>query len=172
MNNFAVVISGFPGIGKSYAQQNFTKNKSGIFLDSDSSNFSWVINTDGTKVRNSDFPKNYIEHIQENMNTADIICVSAHKPVLDALNEYKIPHVLVYPAYELKDEYLERYKKRGSSAEFIKSMSENWQLYIRRMVNDICPNKIQLSAGQYLKDVMDKICSLMNNKNLTVIPRK
>ena len=164
MGNDAVVISGFPGIGKTFVQKTLGSKNGKTFLDSDSSKFSWCIDADGKKIRNPEFPKNYMQHILDNMKKANIICVSAHKTVLDALNNYKIPHVLVYPAYELKDEYLERYRKRGSSNEFIMSMLENWQLYISRMINDICPNKVQLLKGQYLADVIQQILCLMNKQ--------
>lgn len=62
------IISGFPGIGKSYFFRNQEYNNRTV-LDSDSSEFSWVKDENGnnTKERNPDFPSNYIDHIKENM---------------------------------------------------------------------------------------------------------
>lgn len=59
-------------------------------LDSDSSNFSWVKDENGnnTKERNPEFPKNYIEHIKSNIGKVDVIFVSSHKVVREALECY------------------------------------------------------------------------------------
>ena len=46
------IISGFPGIGKSY----YHKLHPETTLDSDSSEFSWIINEFGDKIRNPEFP--------------------------------------------------------------------------------------------------------------------
>ena len=165
MNKNTLVISGFPGIGKTYAQQNLAGN----VLDSDSSNFSWLRNADGsikldtngTKLRHPDFPNNYMEHIKGNMGKADIVFVSSHDNVREALNKAKIPHVLVYPSYEMKDEMVQRYIKRGSPKAFVELIKNNWDNFINGMKKDSCPNKIELKPGQYLKDVLDDIAKLM-----------
>ena len=65
------IISAFPGTGKSY----FHNNSEYSTLDSDSSEFSWIINDDGDKVRNPNFPSNYISHIKDNIGKADFIFV-------------------------------------------------------------------------------------------------
>ena len=57
------IVSAFPGMGKT----TYHKNNPKTTLDSDSSGFSWVINESGEKVRNSEFPQNYINHIKENI---------------------------------------------------------------------------------------------------------
>jgi len=117
MNKFnkkTLVISGFPGIGKSHF---FRKNKDKVVLDSDSSKFSWI----EKGIRHPDFPNNYIKYIKENLayinplgvGKADIILVSSHKNVRDALVENDIPFTLVYPSRDIKEEYLQRYKDRG-----------------------------------------------------------
>jgi len=119
----AQVISGFPGVGKTY----ITKNHKGLSIsDSDSSSFSWV----SPGVRNPDFPRNYIRYIQENLDYYDVIFVSSHRVVRNALAENRIHFTLVYPDICLKEEYLERYRKRGSDEEFIKMMCENWEGFL------------------------------------------
>ena len=55
------VISGFPGIGKSYL---FNNGKNILIIDSDSSNFSWL----EPGVRNPEFPHNYMKHIKIRLN--------------------------------------------------------------------------------------------------------
>jgi len=148
-----LVISGFPGIGKSYAQQ----HSKGIVLDSDSSQFSWSRNADGTiltdekgaKIRHPQFPNNYMEHIKGNLGYADIIFVSSHDNVREALNKASIPHVLVYPAAEMKEEMVQRYIDRGSPKSFVELIRNNWDNFINGMKNDPCPHKIELKPGQY-----------------------
>ncbi|RTK92898.1 MAG: hypothetical protein EKK64_11175, partial [Neisseriaceae bacterium] len=93
----AKVIAAFPGTGKStYYKQHATEQ---IILDSDSSLFD-----------KKDFPNNYIQHIKNHLNKADIIFVSSHKIVRDALVEANIPFTLIYPNLDCKDEYLTRYQ--------------------------------------------------------------
>ena len=121
----AVIVSGFPGVGKTYAAKN---NKDLKILDSDSSSFSWA----GFS-RNPEFPKNYIKHIKENEYNYDIIFVSSHKEVRDALLENKISFTLVYPNKYLKNEYLERLKRRGSNEAFIKKIDENWDSWLKEI---------------------------------------
>jgi len=99
------VISGFPGIGKTYVAESV-----GNVLDSDSSAYSWL----SPGVRNPRFPDNYIAHIKENIGTALVIVVSSHKEVRDAMVAANIKFKLVYPENRLKSEYLSRYAQRGS----------------------------------------------------------
>ncbi len=123
-----LIISGFPGIGKTYFKENsYKKNVS----DSDSSKFSWI--EEG--VRHPDFPQNYIDHIKENIGKTDIILVSSHKIVRDALRDNEILFTLVYPKRELKQEYLERFKSRGNNESFVKMLDENWDKFIDEMEN-------------------------------------
>ena len=48
------------------------------------------------KVRNPEFPKNYIEHIKENIGKVDYIFVSTHEEVRKALTDAGIEFILVY----------------------------------------------------------------------------
>lgn len=116
-----LVVSAFPGCGKSYLFNNDTDD---IILDSDSSKFD-----------KKDFPSNYIKHIKDNIDYADIILVSSHKDVRTALFDNEIKFILVYPDIKLKEEYLERYKQRGSPEAFIKLISTNWDSWVSDMNN-------------------------------------
>ena len=80
-----MVIAAFPGTGKSFCTKNEGEKFEGI-LDSDSSNYSWIKDSNGqnTTERNPDFPNNYITHIKENIGKVDIIFVSSHKEVREA----------------------------------------------------------------------------------------
>lgn len=143
------VISGFPAVGKS-----FLSSQSGLtVLDSDSSNFSWIQEGE----RHPDFPNNYIEYIKNNIGKVDYILVSSHDVVREALKENDIPYTLVYPSFELKDEYSDRYKNRGNNEGFIKFIDSNWYRFISDIESETFPKLVELESGQYLSDVLDKI---------------
>ena len=138
----ALVISAFPGCGKTYF---FNKHKEYMkVLDSDSSMFSWIYNDDGTKERHPDFPNNYIRHIKENLDTQDIIFVSSHAQVRKALYDAGIKFVLVFPSTNLKEEWMLRLSDRGSSEEFVKLIGDNWNSWLKECNDDT------LASGKYL----------------------
>lgn len=133
----AKLISAFPGTGKSF----YFKSSILIGLDSDSSTFD-----------KADFPNNYINHIKENIDKVDYILISSHKPVRDALVENNLPFILVYPNRSLKDEYIERYKERGSSEQFIKLITENWDSWMDGLEEQDECKHVVLWSGEYLSD--------------------
>jgi len=123
------IISAFPGTGKSVYH---SKHKA-TTLDSDSSEFSWLIDANGNKLRNPEFPKNYIKHIKENIGKYEIIFVSSHKEVRDALLDECIFFYLVYPDERRKEEFIERYKARGNDESFIRLVSDNWDNWMKEV---------------------------------------
>ena len=135
------IISGFPGVGKSWLKN---KYKEGI-SDSDSSQFP-----------KDDFPQNYIKHIKSLIGDKSIILTSTHKEVLDGLESENIDYILVYPQKELKEEYLERYKERGSPEGFIKLLDSKWDEFMSDLENTYPKKRIILKEGQYLKDIFKK----------------
>lgn len=136
---YTLLYAGFPGIGKSYLFNN-TNLK---VLDSDSSTFNKEF-----------FPQNYIEHIKKNIGKVDIILISSHEVVRDALVKEKMMFNLVYPYDNLKDEYLKRYKQRGSNDGFIKLIGNNWNEWILQLRKQKDCNHIVLKSGQYLSDII------------------
>ncbi len=158
----AMVISAFPGVGKSYIAQS---SGGGGILDSDSSQFSWlrdkygnkILGEDNKPIRDPQFLEKYIKHIKDNIDEADIIFVSSHDNVRKALNDNGIKHCIVFPDDSMRDEMLTRYKKRGNDTGFIEMMKANWNSFINGMKQDPCPNKVVLKSGQYLSDVMPEV---------------
>ena len=134
----SIIISAYPGCGKTYTTNWVKENRPKLaVLDSDSSYFSWIWeNGVKTDKRNPEFPNNYIQHIKDNMNTADIIFVSSHKVVRDALKATGIRFMLVYLDKSMKAEFIQRYKNRGSSEEFIKFQEDNWDNFIDEWDNE------------------------------------
>ena len=125
------IISAFPGVGKTYYHE---RNKE-ISIDSDSSHFSWVKDSEGnnTKERNPEFPNNYINHIKENSGKYKYIFVSSHEEVRIALKENGIEYYMIYPAKSRKKEFIERYIQRGSPEVFVNLISENWDSWIGKI---------------------------------------
>ena len=134
------VISAFPGCGKSYFYRNCI-NK--IAMDSDSGTF------DKTK-----FPQNYIAHIKENIGKADIILVSSHDVVRDALVRNDIEFTMVYPDISIKDEYIDRYIKRGNNEGFVELLKQNWETWIGDVEKQVGCEHVKIQSGQYLSDVL------------------
>lgn len=90
-----LIISAFSSSVKSYFFNNIKSKK--IILDSNSSKFSLV--TDEIKIRNIDFPDKYIAHIKSNIKKADIIFISSHKEVREALRKAQInllQYIMIY----------------------------------------------------------------------------
>jgi len=137
------VISAFPGTGKShFVNYDSSYMPQGFASDSDSSKFD-----------KKDFPNNYIDHIKEKISEGyAFIFVSSHKDVRDALVKNNIDFTLVYPERNLKDEYIERYKKRGSSEQFIQLISDNWDNWLTELEQQDNCKHIQLESEKYLSN--------------------
>jgi hypothetical protein len=183
----AKIISAFPACGKStyykewsqYSEENIWRkrvngeqvyNNMGLpvgekILDSDSSLFSWIYDENGNKTneRNPDFPNNYIRHIKKHMETDDIIFVSSHKVVRDALKENDIPYILIYPSINMKDEWIRRFKERGNDKSFIEFQKDHWDEFITDMMNETYPEKIQLSYDIINVTLMNSIMDYKEN---------
>lgn len=145
-----LIISAFPGTGKTA----LTHYKGLNILDSDSSKFD-----------KADFPDNYIKHIKEKADlydsdipvlkpSVDIICVSSHKAVREALEADRIHYTLVYPYLESKEEYLDRYRKRGSSEAFITLLDSNWKPWLSECCSQKKCTHYRLLPGQFLSDTV------------------
>lgn len=133
------IVSGFPGIGKSTFAEKYT----GKVSDSDSSKFD-----------KANFPANYMEHIVEKAKENDWVMVSSHDVVRKALVDLKLPFTLVYPYKELKNEYLQRYRDRGSSKAFVDMMDANWDKFVTECYSQTGCTHIVLTSGQFLADVL------------------
>lgn len=159
---FPIVICGFPGIGKSYAVKQLGEG----YHDSDSSKFSWI-DTAAGRVRNPNFPEEYIQHIK---SLKGVALVSSHREVRDALAYAGIPYLLCYPEEGLKDEYMQRYLERGSPETFICMLAARWDDWVYEMTREERAKRhIVLKSGEHLSDVLkDAVaweeCSRLINK--------
>lgn len=165
------VISAFPGTGKTYCFNNF---KGITMLDSDSSEFSWIKDENGNNTieRNPEFPKNYIKHIKENIGKVDIIFVSSHSSVREALAAEGIDFLLVFPNVYNKDTYFKRYKDRGSTDSFIKFMDENFEEFCEEMYQDKKHKRIVFYGDETMSDLLEfGFCNALDDDCSTFIAR-
>ena len=147
------IILGFPGVGKTYCKEYFKGNDIKV-LDSDSSEFP-----------KNDFPNNYIKHIRETIqrNVVDIMFISSHKDVRKAIfNDNFIMSrtsiYICYPDKKLKEDFIDRYKKRGNNEKFIKLISDNWETWIDEIENENYFYPLKLTyKGEYLKNLLYEI---------------
>ena len=133
------IVSGFPGVGKSYyiaRGEGSDYMPQGYAIDLDSSRY----NT----------PENYITAIKEKIGKASIIFISSHKEVREALIKEEIDFTLAYPTKECKIEYIKRYIDRGSPEEFIDRIYKNWDNWIQECFDQKGCTHLVLNKGEYL----------------------
>lgn len=135
------IYSVFPACGKTWLYKH-QKDYGLKILDSDSSKFSWICTNkdeDGNairgmrRVRNPDFPTNYIEHIKENIGKYDCIFVSSHASVREALDKEGIDFTIVYPEASCKAEWVGRCFIRDKNCETgcgAEAIYNNWDQWI------------------------------------------
>lgn len=125
----------------------------------DGSGYVNVIKNEEIKVRNPDFPRNYIEHIKENIGKVDYIFVSTHEEVRNALKEAGIDFILVFPEWSLREEWVGRCFIRGSGEKFCQLIADKWVDWLGQMEDEVIYNNrkhYRLKAGEYLSDVLRK----------------
>lgn len=153
-----LVISAFPACGKTYCFNNAKDRYT--MLDSDSSNFSWIKDANGnnTDQRNPDFPANYIQHIKDNIGKVDIIFVSSHANVRQALRDAGINVIYIYPDKKLKKEWIRRFKERGNDEKFISFISSHWNEFIDELDSESCELRFKFTHPNYhIHDIIDRI---------------
>lgn len=146
----ASVVAGFPGIGKSYLT---TSPPAGhTILDLDTSAFSHLSN--GTA--NPAFPRNYIDAITPHLSTPNLVLlVGVHDVVRDALVSRGVRFTLVYPEEELKEEYMARWKRRGSPEGFLKKMDRAWNEFVGSCRAQRGCDHLVLRRGEFLGGVVN-----------------
>lgn len=159
-----MIYSCFAGTGKTILAS-FTG-----YQDIDSADYQWLwtpeqltLTTEERKletdrVKNPDFPSNYVEVIMEADKQGDVL-ISAHPEVLDALAEKEVKFVTVAPYPSLKEEFIQRYIERGDSEDFIQLMEEHFEEFSDSMIQHPKAHKsIGISgSGYYLSDVLGEM---------------
>lgn len=132
MKKQTAVISAFPACGKSYMVKN--NDTEYLLADSDSMKYSWVWeNGVKTDKRNPDFLRDYIKHIKDCIGVVDVVFVSSHKEVRQALRDAGIKYFMVHPSLEMKDEMIERMRHRGNDENFINFQTEHYEQFVHEI---------------------------------------
>lgn len=151
------LISAFPGCGKTVAY--FDLKDTIKVKDSDSSTFD-----------KSEFPNNYIKAIKEDIGNYDMIFVSSHKEVRDALEEEKIPYILFFPSVSRRTEFLENYTRRRTPPKLIQKIDEHFEEWVSQIENEESEYSTRIKLGergQYITNeqhFVDLVNHIINKK--------
>lgn len=139
-----VIVIGFPGVGKSRACEYLTKK--GVN----------AIDLDSTKFKKDKFPQNYLTRIRTLIGSVDVIFVSAHKEVCEAIDGNReimdnYPVYICYPDKKLKENFIKRYLSQAADSKFIEILDMNFDKWVDEIEshNWFYPLKIE-SDGIFL----------------------
>lgn len=146
-----MIVCGFPGIGKTHLTQMVEALPYGFkVVDSDSSKFP--------KQPDGVFPENYIEHLRDlDRHGNNIILASTHADVRSALQSAGLDFVTVIPDTACKEEYLQRYQRRGSAQQFIDLLDKQWMPWLTDCIVNCGQGVYVLQQHQYLFDALPEI---------------
>lgn len=160
-----IVIACYAGVGKTYFAERVESSK-----EIPSMPYKWILPSKDCGqgefeyekaapylLWNPDYPHNYIRKILEELPNYKYIIVPHIDSVLAELNMWGVPFVSVYPNISLKDEYRERYIGRGNRSEFMQVFIDEWDERIEYIRDFEKGGKIELKAGEYLTDAIDRI---------------
>ena len=139
-----MIVIGYQGIGKSSLSKIFS-------IDLESGNF-WV---DGRRDENWYIP--YCNIANDISSQGYIVCTSSHKPVRDYLKNSKERVVVVFPALELKEQWVERLKKRYEESGLEKDY--------KAMMNAV--DRYDDNIKELMAEPFDKLIIKNMNYNLT-----
>ena len=151
----ATIISAFPCCGKSYLVKNNNTGKR--LLDLESSYFSWMM-SHGSKIRNPDFPNNYMDEINKHIDEYDYIFVSSHISVRTALHDHHIPYILVYPENtpDCYQAWKARCYDRGTKTLWDTILSLNWNSLLHScLLDNFAKKHIRLNSNMYISNIVE-----------------
>ena len=127
-----MLISGFPGVGKTRASQIFK-----TMIDLDSMQYIY----DAIQLSK----EGYIVLMSQELEIVELISLSGEE------------YMIVCPDISLKNEYMIRYLKRGNVNNWIDAVMKNWETHLNKLKEYPKENVVILQSGQYLSDVMMSI---------------
>ena len=106
-----MIICGFPGTGKSFTAKFY----------------NWV------DLESTPFEKDWVRYakVAKHMNdNGYTVMVSTHRELLKELERIGVPYTVILPHPSDKEEFLNKYKTRGNSEEFIENIDLHWEEWI------------------------------------------
>lgn len=154
-----IFIFSFTATGKTAVAQKYRN-----VIDLESTYYKYTdnnIENEGLKstVRNlnKEWPNNYFEALEKAKDEYDYILI-ADEICNEFLIKNKYDYWYVYPKKELKQEYLDRCKKRGNNEKFISLYSKFWDEWIDECKKDkYASKKIELGSNEYLENVLPNL---------------
>ncbi len=140
-----IIISGFAGIGKTDFNKYVPYYQNATYYDLPSAAFR------------ENWEKVYVDCAEALCEKYNYVFVSTHDVVINELMSRNLKFYIVYPKGHCKDEYRQRFIKRGNSPEYIDKFMKNWDRFIDQIDRLDYPYKISLRTGQYLSDVISRI---------------
>ena len=106
---------------------------------------------------NPNWPNNYFVALENIKDKYDYILISDEIcNIFLEKNSYE--YWWVYTQKNLKEEYLQRCRKRGNNDEFIYWYDKLWDEWIEKCLNDQKASKhIELKSNQFLEDVLPNL---------------
>lgn len=151
MKKNKVVLWAFYGTGKSTVANGTSvvdfDSKKFQFIGVDDKSMHSSSNEQKRFVKDPMYPENYIRAVKE--VNAEVVLVNCE---VELLNHFENV-ILYYPGRELKEEYLERYRKRGDHPSFVQFMKEEFDGMIHTLTALPYPKYVSNEKNKYLSDV-------------------
>ncbi len=154
-----IFIYAFTATGKSTVAKRYSN-----VIDMESTLYKYTGNSNEDESKkstvrqlNKEWPENYFKALMQVRDKYDYILISDE--ICDKfLRENNFEYWWIYPREDLKEEYMDRCKKRGNNSEFIKWYSKLWKEWIEKCKSDKFAIKhIELQSNQYIEDVLPNL---------------
>lgn len=144
------IIVGFPGVGKTY-----TAKRNPKFREVDLGQFKA---DDGHNANPFDRAMSQFDEYYNDPNV-EMIFFTSHTEIIKDLMRREVPFSYVYPALQLKEEYLERYRARPNHLLKAETMVDLFDVFVKQAIalkdDSGLLEKIEIiEPGMYLQDVI------------------
>lgn len=163
--SLGIIICGYSGMGKTTLGKKYENIAEigqscyrHIFLDKTAYELDREArkNIRTKKIPNPDWPKNYIDKINELRETHDFVLVFTDPDLMAAFRTQQIPFIIALPDRVRKTEFISNFRTRGQDETFCKIAAEKWDPMLELL--SACPEeKIILRDHEYLEDALIRL---------------